>query len=82
MITTLTKKKCRECQCPILVAEYEPHPHAEYTTGMPAYRWDSDRDQERFVGWICETCAFARVGEGLTGAISGPELHFHYGAGQ
>lgn len=78
MLTTLKKEKCRECKCPVLVAPYEPHPHEEYTTGMPASRWDADRGEDYFVGWICEACAFSRVGEGLPGAISGMPLHFHY----
>lgn len=78
MSTTLQKTLCRECRQHILVAPYTPHPDQEYATGMPAMRWDSDRQQDRFAGWICEPCAFARVGEGLPGAISGPELMFHY----
>ena len=74
----LAKKECLECRKLILVAEYMPHEDQEYATGMSASRWDADRQQEYFVGWICEECAFARVGEGLPGAISGPELSFHY----
>lgn len=75
---TLKKAKCCECGCPILVAPYSPHPDAEYCTGMAANAWDADRQQDRFVGWICEGCAFSRVGPGLPGAISGPDLEFHY----
>lgn len=78
MRTTLAKKTCLECGKPVLVAEYTPHPDAEYATGMPATRWDADRQQEYFVGWICSDCAFARVGEGLPGSVSGPDLEFHY----
>jgi hypothetical protein len=78
MKTSLAERRCRECGSPILVALYMPHPDAEYTTGMPATRWDADAQEEYFVGWICEACAFARVGEGLPGSISGPCLMFHY----
>ena len=78
MKTTLQKKTCRECGKVILVAPYLPHPEEEYATGMPAMCWDSDRAEDRFVGWICDSCAFARVGEGKPGAISGPDLIFHY----
>lgn len=78
MRTTLKKTICRECHEPILVADYYPHPDAEYTTGMVATRWDADKEQERFVGHICEQCAINRVGEGLPGAISGYPLEFHY----
>ena len=78
MTTTLLKEKCRHCSGCILVAPYQPHPDNDYVTGWPAMRWDSDRDQDYFVGWICEACAFARVGEGLPGSISGPDLTFHY----
>jgi hypothetical protein len=79
-MTTLTRKTCRECQKSILVAEYEPHPLEKDATGMPAYRWDSDRQQDYFVGWICEECALERVGESLPSMISGsgPTLHFYY----
>lgn len=45
---------------------------------MSATRWDADTLEEYFVGWICEACAFKRVGEGKPGAISGPDLAFHY----
>jgi hypothetical protein len=78
MQTRLKQEKCRECNKPILVAPYMPHEEEEYTTGMSAHRWDNDEMQEHFVGWICEACAFDRVGEGLPGAISGPSLMFHY----
>jgi hypothetical protein len=78
MRTTLKKELCRECKKPILVATYSPHPDQEYTTGCSATRWDGDLDRDRFVGWICHDCAFARVGEGLPGMISGPSLEFHY----
>jgi hypothetical protein len=78
MMTTLQQESCCECGCAILVTPYTPHPEAEYATGMPAMSWDSDRMEDYFVGWICEDCAFARVGEGLPGAISGPDLCFHY----
>jgi hypothetical protein len=76
--TTLKKTTCRECNAPILVAQYVPHPDEEYTTGMPAYCWDVDTMQDDFAGWICEKCAFERVGEGKPGMISGPSLTFHY----
>lgn len=78
MRTTLKKTTCRECHKPILVADYTPHPDEQYATGMSATRWDDDAQEEYFVGWICETCAFERVGEGKPGAISGPSLEFHY----
>lgn len=78
MRTTLKKTVCRECRKQILVAEYMPHPDEEYATGMPASRWDPDRLQDYFVGWICEACAFGRIGEGLPGSVSGPSLMFHY----
>lgn len=78
MVTSLLKTKCRECRDAILVASYEPHPDEEYATGMPALRWDADRLQDDFLGWICERCAFERVGEGKPSAISGMPLHFHY----
>lgn len=78
MIVTLKKEKCCECKGVILVAPFSPHPDAIHATGMPATRWDADRQEEYFVGWICEKCAFERVGENLPGAISGPDLEFHY----
>lgn len=78
MSTTLARKRCRECDRWILVSEYHPHPDEEYATGCSAHRWDGDRRQDEFVGWICHDCAFARVGEGLPGSISGPNLMFHY----
>lgn len=78
MTTTLKKTHCRECHATTLVVPYMPHPDQTATTGMPASRWDSDRMGDYHVGYICEPCAFARVGEGLPGAISGPELEFHY----
>lgn len=78
MRTTLKKTVCRECGSAILVAPYTPHPDEEYATGMSAHRWDGDRMEDYFAGWICEKCAFDRVGEGLPGAISGPSLMFHY----
>lgn len=78
MRTTLKKADCRECHKPILVAPYFPHPDERYATGMPASRWDRDLMEDYFVGWICEACAFDRVGEGLPGAISGPSLMFYY----
>jgi len=78
MRTTLRQERCRECSARILVAPYYPHPDVEYVTGFPATVWDSERQDEAFVGWICEDCAFARVSEGLPGALSGPDLVFHY----
>lgn len=78
MMTSLRKATCRECRSAILVAPYLPHPDQEYTTGMPAHRWDYDRSEEHFVGYVCEKCAFALVGEGKPGSISGPDLEFHY----
>ena len=78
MMTTLSQQTCRECGCAILVSSYHPHPDEEYTTGCSAHRWDGDRQQDYFVGWICHDCAFSMVGEGLPGSISGPDLMFHY----
>ena len=77
-VSTLAKKRCRECDREILVSEWTPNPAEEYTTGMSAHRYDTELGQDRFVGWICDTCAFARVGEGKPGAISGPSLMFYY----
>lgn len=78
MPETLSRKTCRECRKRILVAESIPHPLEDDATGMPATRWDTDRGEDYFCGWICRPCAFARVGKGLPGAISGPALMFHY----
>jgi hypothetical protein len=81
---TLTPKRCRECGKPVMVAEYSPHPLEREATGMSATRWDADLGREYFVGWICEGCAFARVGPGLPHSISGGGggMEFHYGIGR
>lgn len=75
----LSPAKCRECHKPIMVARYSPHPLEREATGMAATMWDYEREQDRFVGWICTECAFELVGEGKPGGISGgPDLTFHY----
>lgn len=74
----LTKARCRECCKSIMVARSTPDDDADMATGMPANRWGGDRQRDYFVGWICNGCAFARVGDGLPGAISGPDFEFHY----
>lgn len=68
---TLTAKFCRECGKPILVAECEPHPLQHEATGMSADRWDSDREQFYFVGWICNDCAWASAMSDDGGSIGG-----------
>ena len=78
----LKQATCCECHKPILVAPYFPHPENRHATGMPANRWDADRQEEHFVGYICNDCAFARVGVGLSGSMAGPDLEFYYGSDQ
>jgi hypothetical protein len=66
----LTHEICRECQAPILASEYSPHPLEKQATGMAAYVWDYDGERERFIGWICQTCARALTDKGQ-GSLSG-----------
>jgi hypothetical protein len=77
---TLANKRCRECGASILVAITTPHPLADQATGMPASRWDGDREREYHVGWICQRCAFDLAAQAGAGhGLSGPDWEFHYG---
>lgn len=69
-------EECRECHGRCLVAHYSPHENERNATGMSASRWDEDGDS-RFVGWICNTCAWKLCNAG-DGCIAGPDLEFCY----
>jgi hypothetical protein len=66
----LTPQTCRECHKSILVAKWEPHPKGAEATGMAAYRWD-EWDDTRFVGWICNECAWNSAMTTGGGTIAG-----------
>lgn len=78
----LAHQKCKECEKDILVVLWAPHPREDKSTGMVAYRWTGwDGMAQRFVGWICDECAWQRAeetGDGPKGAIAGPNSEFTY----
>lgn len=71
MSVKLEDKVCRECKKAIRVCAYSPHDLAGEATGIAATRWDGDRGDDYFVGWICLDCAWKEANTvGGKGAIS------------
>ena len=67
----LKKETCRECGKGILVCDLSPHERAGEATGISASRWDSDRETDYFVGWICLGCALDLCNVKQQGMIAG-----------
>ncbi len=79
----LKSETCIECQEPIKVAEYTPHPLEDKATGMAANAYDGPDDYNgHFVGWICNRCAWSlameKGGRGLIAGGGGCSPSFSY----
>ncbi len=70
----LRRTRCLECKKRIKVAEYTPHPREQEATGMAANIWtdgDLGTPEPKFIGWICNECAWSHTRVGGGGGIGG-----------